>query len=108
MGERVLLRGPKAHSVTWTIDEGWIQGAATCHATEGADCRMVCPEGCESWSLTDHEHQLVDGGECNFVQWIEAEGLQEAHAGRTESLRDGFIDPEWSDDHYVWRYSDAP
>lgn len=99
-----LLRGPRAHSVSWWIDDDWIQGTMTCNATEGADCRLMCPEGCESWDVMDHEHPLVDQGKCNFVQWMEAEDMTEAHVG-SHALVDGFVTPEWDGDHYVWSYS---
>lgn len=103
-----LLRGPHAHSVTWRIIDDWIEGRVTCHATEGADCRVQCLDGCESWSAVDHEHPLVDQGTCNFVEWMEAaDSVTEAHVG-DHALVDGFIDPEWDDDHYVWSYVEGP
>lgn len=104
--ENSILRGKHAHSVALELHDDWLTGTVTCHATEGADCRLMCMDGCESWSLTDHEHPLVDQGKCNFVEWVEAAGeLLEYHVGSHAPV-DGFIEIEWDDDHYVWSYSD--
>jgi hypothetical protein len=88
------------------IHDDWIEGNVTCHATEGADCRLICSEGCDGWNITDHEHELVDQGKCNFVEWMDAEGLLESHVG-THAPTDGFIEIEYEDDHYTWTYSHA-
>jgi hypothetical protein len=104
-GTRTLLRGPRTHSVAWMIHDDWIEGTVTCHAAEGADCRLDCPQGCEDWIVSDHEHELIDSGRCLFVEWMhESDGVLDAHRG-SHSLTDGFIEPEWDDDHYTWTYS---
>ena len=104
----VLLRGPNAHSVVWIIADGWIKGTVTCHATEGADCRLICPQQCEAWTITDHKHELIDNGKCSFVEWMEnMDDVAECHVGNDHALVDGFITPEFDGDHYVWSYSDA-
>jgi hypothetical protein len=105
-GERGLLRGPRAHSITWMIDDDWITGKVECHCVEGADCRMVCPNDCEAWNVCDHEHELVDAGRCLFVEWMEAiDSVQDAHVG-SHALVAGFIEPEWDDDGFTWSYVD--
>ena len=101
-----LLRGPRAHSVAWMLDGDWLEGTVTCHATEGADCRLTCPDGCASWDSLDHQHELVDGGECNFVEWVANDGVLDTHMGKHIPV-DGFIEPEWNDDHFTWTYSDV-
>jgi hypothetical protein len=107
MADEPLLRGPRAHSVKWTIDGDQIYGAVTCHCVEGADCRMTCPDGCEAWILTGHEHGLIDYGECLVVEWFDNVGLEDSHGPISEPLRDGFIDPEWDGDGWTWTYSAA-
>ena len=103
-----LMRGPRAHSVSWTIDQTRVQGTVTCHCAVGADCRMTCLEGCESWNVVDHVHELVDNGACLFVEWMEAtDGVLEAHNGPAQPLRDGFIDPDTSGDNWTWTYWDT-
>lgn len=102
----LLLRGPRAHSIAWMLDDDWLTGTVTCHAAEGADCRMMCPEGCESWDLIDHEHTLVDAGKCNAVESLDANGVADSHVGSHAPV-DGFITPEWDIDVWQWSYSDA-
>jgi hypothetical protein len=101
--DRALMRGPRAHSVSWLLSDDWIEGTVTCHATEGADCRLDCPEGCESWDCVDHEHALVDSGHCLVVEWLENTGVLESHAGNHAPI-DGFIEVEYGDG-YTWAYS---
>lgn len=104
-GER-LLRGPRAHSVVWVINDDSIEGVVQCNAVEGADCRMWCPDGCESWNLTDHEHTLVDYGSCLFVEWMDnaSDGVLGAHRG-SHAVESGCIQIEWDDDAWTWSYS---
>lgn len=106
MAKKELLRGPKAHSVSWVLNQDWCEGTVTCHCSEGADCRMWCPQGCESWSLTDHEHELVDYGTCMVVEWLEASGVLECHLGKHAPV-DGFITPEYDGDGWTWTYADG-
>jgi len=107
MPDSKLLRGPRAHSVAWMLDNDWLAGTVTCHATEGADCRLTCPEDCEVWNFTNHEHKLVDGGKCIIVEWLGNQGnLADSHAGSHAPV-DGFIELEWDGDHPIWRYADA-
>lgn len=103
-----ILRGPRAHSVAWEHDYEDIACHVTCHASEGADCRLVCPENCESWSVADHEHDLIDHGQCLFVEWMEAEdgGLM-AYGGGDHPVVAGFIEIEFDLDHYTWTYADV-
>src|SRR6202051_2884971 len=101
-----LLRGPRAHSVAWVMHDDWIDGTVTCHAVEGADCRLMCREDCEAWSVTDHEHTLFDAGKCLVVEWIENTGVLESHIG-THEPTDGFIDTEFDGDAYTWWYSEV-
>ena len=101
-----LMRGPRAHSVAWMLHDDWLEGVVVCHCGEGADCRMDCTEGCESWDLVTHEHPMKDTGRCLFVEWIDAEGVQDSHVG-SHAPKDDYITPEWDGDHYTWTYSDV-
>ena len=103
-----LSRGPRAHSIAWMLDDDWLTATVTCHAVEGADCRMVCPEGCESWNLAYHKHELVDAGRCLVVEWLDNQGIQESHVGSHAPI-DGFIEATWDGDGYTWTYlADQP
>ena len=102
------FRGPRAHSVAWEHTYEFIDGKVTCHAAEGADCRLVCSENCESWIVGDHPHELIDHGCCLFVEWMEAEdGVALAYCGASHPVVNGFIEIEYHDDHYTWSYADA-
>lgn len=98
------FRGPRAHSVAWTLDDDWLNGKITCHAAEGADCRLICREDCESWNVANHEHPLFDAGKCLVVEWLNEAGVLESHIGSHAPV-DGFITPEFHDG-YLWSYSE--
>jgi hypothetical protein len=59
------------HTVQIMLDDCTDGALATyrCTAPEGSTCRMRCPEGCEEWPCG---HDLIDGGRCNVVEWLEA------------------------------------
>lgn len=76
------------HEVVVSHEEDGAEYRAGCHEAVGADCRLDCPEGCESWVIERDErgphhfvntladpirHELVDGGECAFVAFMEDE-----------------------------------
>lgn len=96
---------PHDHRISWVIEGDWITGKLTCSAPEGSICRLVCEKGCESWPCTGDDHELVDGGSCNAVEWINETGPQEAHGGDgSETLRDGPVDVWWSGTSWRWAY----
>jgi hypothetical protein len=103
-GEPKIMRGPRAHSVAWVLNDEWLDGIVTCHAGEGADCRLDCPEGCAEWDILTHDHALRDSGRCLVVEWIENTGVMETHTG-THAPVDGFIEVAY-DDGYSWSYAD--
>jgi hypothetical protein len=73
----------------------------TCDAAEGADCRLTCPQGCDTWELPDHEHTLVDAGECLVVTWLQ-EG-DETYGGKDGALLASVpIEVEWTGGGYLW------
>lgn len=85
------------------LDGEYLDGTVTCHATEGADCRLSCTADCEEWELVDHEHELADAGRCLVIEWIENTGVTECHTGRHAPV-DGFIEAEFDGDGYTWTY----
>lgn len=101
-----IMRGPRAHSVRFTLEDGRLYARWTCHAAEGADCRMRCPGECEEWDLVehdaDHDHKLVDAGHCMVVEGLEAvEDIEDCHQGE-DVLYDGPM--EWDyDGGYTFR-----
>ena len=100
-----MISARRPHSIAWTIEGDWITGKLICVAPEGADCRLVCEQGCETVPCTGEDHRLVDGGSCNAAVWINETGPQEAHGGDSpETLRDGPVDVWWSGTSWRWAY----
>jgi hypothetical protein len=107
-GERMSIIEQFPHHVAWTIDRHGIRGVVTCHAPEGAFCRLVCDQDCEEWA-PDHEHELHDVGYCNVVEFItNGDSIEDAYIGpANETLCSGFIVPQWQGDWYGWSYADG-
>lgn len=99
------MRG--THQVKWYVDD-MAYGKLECLAPPGADCRLVCVEGCESWPCGDPPHALMDNGVCNAVEWIDNTDLGECHTGGEESIRNGVVTVEWDGDCWTWRYAPTP
>ncbi len=91
------------HSVAWFIDRDAVYGLLTCTAPEGADCRLACEDGCESWPC---DHVLVDQGVCGAIEWVNSVGsTEEGYGGGDERpLRDGAVTFRWDGDGYLWEY----
>ncbi len=92
------------HVVEFRLDN-WrkISGHVSCTAEPGAQCRLGCPAGCESWPC---DHGLVDTGSCNVVTWLEAEGVIDCYDGGPTTVRSGPI-TTWWDEAYMWRYAEV-
>lgn len=77
------------HEMVVTHDRDVAVYTAACLDSDGADCRLVCGEGCEEWpditrdsdgafhvvysddgSLVER-HRMLDSGECQAVLWLE-------------------------------------
>jgi hypothetical protein len=100
---------PPDHRIAWTIEGDWITGKLTCSAHEGAACRLVCEQGCETWPCTGDGHKLVDNGSCNAAEWINETGPEEAHGGDSPAtLHDGPVDVWWSGTSWRWAYRKDP
>lgn len=91
------------HTIEWRIEPEHVWGQLRCTAPEGAECRLTCPMGCESWPCS---HPLEDGGTCNPIEWIEnSDGAVTAYGGQETALRDGPIEFNWEGDWYEWDYA---
>lgn len=103
----------KPHSVAWSIraqDMG-VEPKFSCSAPEGAPCRKNCPEGCESFTLEGHEHELVDAGECMLLPWLDNIGVSDtigAYVGDPHAVSDGQVELNYVDEWVEWHYSDSP
>ena len=101
-----------------------------CHEPYGANCRLVCGEGCEEWpaitrgsegtvhgvyrydgSLVER-HRMFDAGECQAVLWLEQD------PGVTPELAEDDTDlfeigrfpilPVWTGDGVEWQRVTRP
>ena len=80
------------HEMAVTHDGDIAIYTPVCHEPYGANCRLVCGEGCEEWpaitrgsegtvhgvyrydgSLVER-HRMFDAGECQAVLWFEQDG----------------------------------
>lgn len=85
----------------------FLRARISCQASEGAWCRMQCPEGCEEWARTGHEHALVDAGHCLAFEWFENadDDVMGCYAGKEGPLSDGMpVDVKYCDG---WEWSPA-
>lgn len=105
----------------WTVDFG-----VKCESPEGSDCRLVCPEGCESWTVQRDEdgpyhvpfeleedgntfkrHRMVDSGKCNTALWLNDDPslIPELYDGNEFVIGEHEITPVWSgpDEGYLWK-----
>jgi hypothetical protein len=75
-------------------EDGFLSLLVNCDAPEGAECRLMCADGCMDWVVGDHEHALVDAGYC-----LAAESFQHT-VNRVHSsgsvLWSRFVTLEWS------------
>lgn len=95
------------HHLEVTIRYGAIDHRFTCSGDGRSRCHLICSEGCDSWTFGGHEHELVDGGECNLVAFVandEAE-LYELYDGDPEPFRSGAIELSYQDEYVTWSYA---
>jgi hypothetical protein len=86
-----------------TIDRYGVELEPVCHEPAGAECRITCPQGCESWSLP-HEHEMEELDYCNAVAFLTEDDLGECYAGEEAPLHDGMpIAIEWTGVGYEWK-----
>ena len=95
------------HRVEWFIDSDTIYGNPICEAPEGADCRLACRYGCETWPCEHEDAGLGDQGCCNALEWWAGyDSFIESYDGHDRRpLRDGPITVRWDGDGYVWTFT---
>ena len=119
--DREVARG---HEMTVTHDPfmGGAEYTVTCLEREGADCRLVCEQGCDEWSTVrrdEHgpfhlvnddpadepvQHRMTDNGQCNAVDWLRNADAEIADPG----VGSGFeiarfpVRVLWAGDGYRW------
>jgi len=95
------------HTMRVTLNDDTVILMPVCHEPEGADCRVACSEGCESFSYPDHEHKLDPVDWCNAVEYMNL-AAEEYRSDNSKddgeiALFDGMpIEVEWNGDCYVW------
>lgn len=97
-----------SHHITLTIDDQQVIGKITCNAVAGANCRLTCLEDCESFVIGDHEHELVDAGECMLLPFLDEDSASvwELFDGRTPTpARSGPIILAYVEEGVVWDYA---
>ena len=111
--EMTVTHGPRMGGAEYTV---------TCHEREGADCRLVCEQGCDEWSTVrrdEHgpfhlvnddpadepvQHRMTDNGQCNAVDWLRNADAEIADPG----VGSGFeiarfpVRVLWAGDGYRW------
>lgn len=115
--DREVARG---HEIVVTHDHDHARYRTVCHEPDGADCRLTCPEGCESWSLERDErgayHQVgtlgapirhdmePTRGYCNVVEFLDnaGYGIEELGEDREFEVDRFQIKPVWNGDYYSW------
>ena len=96
-----------------------------CHEPHGANCRLICTEGCTYYSGFAHDsegpfhsvpigrrHRMVDAGECQAVLWLEQDpaATPEMAADGTEPFEIGRfpIRPVWTGCGVEWQRVTRP
>ena len=89
------------HRLHLELQWGGLVPTFSCDAPVGSECRLTCSVGCEDWEQ-DHEHEMVDSGECQYVIWLENGDFDWSHEG-IAVLYDGPIDAKWMGDYFSFK-----
>lgn len=96
----------RGHHVEWWVCGDYIDAQFGCYEPPGADCRLLCPEGCESWDAADHEHPLAPAPECNALTFFNnGDEPTDYYSGPNHLIENGPIEIEFDGEHYVWSYA---
>ena len=114
--DRAIARG---HEMVVTHDGDVAIYTPVCHEPHGANCRLICAEGCEEWTIAhDSEgpfhsvpigwrHRMVDAGKCQAVLWLEQDPsvTPDLAADGTEPFEIGRfgIRPVWTGCGVEWK-----
>lgn len=113
------------HEMVVTHDGDVAVYTPVCHEPHGANCRLICAEGCTYYSGIAHDsegpfhrvpigwrHRMVDAGECHAVAWLEED--PGATPGLAEDGTDLFeigrfpIRPVWTGCGVEWQRVTRP
>ena len=113
------------HEMVVTHDGDVAVYTPVCHEPHGANCRLICAEGCTYYSGIAHDsegpfhrvpigwrHRMVDAGECHAVAWLEED--PGATPGLAEDGTDLFeigrfpIRPVWTGCGVEWQSVTRP
>ena len=119
--DREVARG---HEMTVTHDPfmGGAEYTVTCLEREGADCRLVCEQGCDEWSTVrrdEHgpfhlvnddpadepvQHRMTDAGQCSVVDWLRNDdaGIADLGPGSGFEIARFPVRVSWAGDGYGW------
>lgn len=111
------------HHIEWEFDTDGVNARAVCTEPEGADCRIHCVHGCESWSIerdqdgtpyhrtghleddgTEIRHDMQRVAYCNVTEFLNDDAglLPELGSGQFV-IGQTPIEPVWENDYYSWK-----
>ena len=113
------------HEMVVTHDDDIAIYTAVCLNGDGADCRLVCGEGCEEWPAITRDsggafhgvyghdgtligrHRMRDAGECQAVLWFEQDPGVTPELAEDENYLFEIgrfpIRPVWADGGVKWQ-----
>jgi len=92
---------PVDHYLELEGDYG-IRATLVCKSRPGAACRMVHDCACEEYCGCEPPSRMVDAGEGNVANWINADDASDQGKAGTRILVP--VDTAWDDDHFVWEF----
>ena len=113
------------HEMVVTHDGDVAVYTPVCREPHGANCRLICAEGCTYYSGIAHDsegpfhrvsggrrHRMLDAGECQAVLWLEQDPgtIPEQAADGTDLFEIGRfpIRPVWTGDGVEWQRVTRP
>jgi hypothetical protein len=93
---------PVDHYLELEGDDG-IRATLVCKSRPGAECRMVHDCACEEYCACEPPSRMVDIGECNHANWINADvyATDQGKAGTRILVP---VDTAWNDDRFEWEF----
>lgn len=93
------------HTMRVTLLYDTVTLSLVCHEPPGADCKQLCPQGCERIG-EDHEHALIPTPHCTIAAYLNNFGMNEYYGdqGKEIPLYDGMpVTLTWDGDSFLWR-----
>lgn len=93
------------HTMRVTLLYDTVTLSLVCHEPPGADCKQLCPQGCEIIG-DDHEHVLIPTHHCTIAAYVNDVGMDEYYGdqGKEIPLYDGMpVTLAWDGDSFLWR-----